>query len=590
MKTDLGRLGPTIAVRRTDPIYNCHSYLTKVPIDAIVPFIEAFTDPGDTVVDFFAGSGMTGIAAVTLGRRALLSDISVLGRHIFEGYMTRTDPDELLQSANEVIGTAQAALPGVYQSVRQSDGDAVDFVRIIWSFTYICPSCAYRLVYFDHLTESSTRIEQCPCCSGSFRRSRWPRGEDVPVQVVIWDRGRRQASQAVSEFDRNKILEYSKDPRYLQVPSLRIGPEREMYSRSGLGKSGLTQTRDYFSPRNAISLLELWRSIEQIENDSIRRNLRFCFTAILPRASKRYQWSRKRPLNAQNQTYYVAPVYFEWNIFDLFKRKIHASIKAAKYMSERAKHFGVDLQKDVVYLNASADNLSHLKDECVDYVFTDPPFGSNIFYSDMSLFHEAWLGETTDHRSEAVVHTVGKRKVGSERRYELAIGSSFKEAWRILKPGGHMSVVFSNSRGSIWGIFQRALREGGFKSAPVHVAVLKKGQRSVKGLASGREAVVTADLVLTVRKEALSNWSDACSRSTSIEPQVLISEVLAETPPEDVRNPTDLYLRVLSKAIGHNHRLDDLHLSDVMMALRNSGYAIDEKTGNFAQGQFDLET
>jgi 16S rRNA G966 N2-methylase RsmD len=65
---------------------------------------------------------------------------------------------------------------------------------------------------------------------------------------------------------------------------------------------------------------------------------------------------------------------------------------------------------------ASADRLLHLADESVHYVFTDPPFGSNIFYGDMSLFHEAWLGRMTDKSREAVVNTTGKRKTGSAER------------------------------------------------------------------------------------------------------------------------------------------------------------------------------
>ena len=55
--------------------------------------------------------------------------------------------------------------------------------------------------------------------------------------------------------------------------------------------------------------------------------------------------------------------------------------------------------KDVTYELASVDALKHLGAESVDYVFTDPPFGSNIFYSDMSLFHEAWLGRRTIQKS-----------------------------------------------------------------------------------------------------------------------------------------------------------------------------------------------
>src|ERR1017187_9149455 len=92
VKPDLKTLPETITAPRTDPIYNCHGYLTKVPVGAIEPFIEAFTQPGDKVADFFAGSGMTGLAALRLGRQARLSDISVLGQHIARGYSTKVSP------------------------------------------------------------------------------------------------------------------------------------------------------------------------------------------------------------------------------------------------------------------------------------------------------------------------------------------------------------------------------------------------------------------------------------------------------------------------------------------------------------------
>ena len=99
-------------------------------------------------------------------------------------------------------------------------------------------------------------------------------------------------------------------------------------------------------------------------------------------------------------------------------------------------------------------------------MFTDPPFGSNIFYSDMNLFQEAWLGETTDCASEAVVYTTGKRKNGAGQRYEALLRNAFEETWRILKPGRHMSIVFGNSSGRVWGLVQRALCDAGFRAAP----------------------------------------------------------------------------------------------------------------------------
>ena len=572
-------LSEIIEVRRTDPIYNCHSYLTKIPIGAIAPFINAFTHPGEVVADFFAGSGMTALAAYSLGRHARLSDISVLGQHIANGYLVEVDDAVFRQAGAQVRDAARRAVGDLYRTLRVSDGAPVDFVRTVWSFTYICPSCGYKWIYFDHANGHIQAGTRCPGCGTGFSRNAWPRTDDEPVQVVVRGSDGKQTEQEVSEFDLQRIAEAEEDARLTQVPSQTIGSEREMYSRSSLGKSGLTETKKFFSPRNAISLLELWRAINQVDDESIKKKLRFCFTAILPRASMRYQWSAKRPLNAQNQTYYIAPVYYEWNVFDLFQRKINAARRAAAHLAELAARSNSPHRAQVAYDIASADDLTHLDNESIDYVFTDPPFGSNIFYSDMNLFHEAWLGAITDHSSEAVIHTTGARKVDSVRRYEEILGNAFREGWRILKPGGYMSVVFGNSKGRVWGSVQRALREVGFDPTPVHVAILDKGQRSVKGLNSGTESVVTADLVLTVRKPAGGSKAQLPLRLVHEDAQELIVRAIDDIPLETTPNPSHVYARVIRDAIRNNIVLDDLHYSDVLIALRNQGYRIDEKTG-----------
>ena len=573
------RLPETITVPRTDPIYNCHAYLTKVPIGAIRPFIETFTRPGEVVVDFFAGSGMTGLAALTLNRRARLSDISVLGKHIATGYLTDAPARDVRVAADQVMARAREALGPLYMTRRGSDGATVEMIRTIWSFTYLCPSCGNEMVFHEALTARGGVPQQCPSCGGPFTRRSWPRGEDVPVEVVLQGENGRQVGQGVCDTDRRKMRAASLDERLSQVPSLPITEDREMFSRSGLGRSGLTETGKFFSPRNAIALLELWRSINEVEDGEIRQQLRFAFTAILPRSSMRYQWSAKRPLNAQNQTYYIAPVYFEWNVFDLYGRKVNAVIRANDVLYCDNEMLSTEKLCDVSYEIASAEQLAHLDDNSVDYVFTDPPFGSNIFYSDMSLFHEAWLGETTDNSREAVVHTTGKRKNGSGDRYEGLLRSAFCEAFRVLKPGRHMSVVFGNSSGRIWGLVQRALRDAGFRASPVHVAILDKGQRSVKGLNSGSEGVVTVDLIMTVRKPSGGESTETTATFAVGNVDALIRAVIDELSGDEACNPSLVYGRILRKAIQKGLVLDELHLGDVLIALRNAGYGIDRKTG-----------
>ena len=60
-------------------------YPTQKPLGILRRILRASSDPGDTVLDFFAGSGTTGAACIELGRRFLLVDqnreaLSVMAR------------------------------------------------------------------------------------------------------------------------------------------------------------------------------------------------------------------------------------------------------------------------------------------------------------------------------------------------------------------------------------------------------------------------------------------------------------------------------------------------------------------------------
>lgn len=99
---------------KNDPIYNAHSYHTKVPPRSIIPYILHYTRPGDLVLDPFCGSGMTGVATQMcanppadileqfpelkdrVGPRAcILNDLSPAACHIAYNYNTPVDVDAL---------------------------------------------------------------------------------------------------------------------------------------------------------------------------------------------------------------------------------------------------------------------------------------------------------------------------------------------------------------------------------------------------------------------------------------------------------------------------------------------------------------
>lgn len=60
---------------KNHPIYNAHSYHTKVPHRAIMRYLLHYTQPGDVVFDGFCGTGMTGVAAQLCGDRAEVQEL-----------------------------------------------------------------------------------------------------------------------------------------------------------------------------------------------------------------------------------------------------------------------------------------------------------------------------------------------------------------------------------------------------------------------------------------------------------------------------------------------------------------------------------
>jgi hypothetical protein len=79
-KTDNYRREPfaaDVSEGKNDPIYNAHSYHTKVPHKAIMRYILHYTEPGDIVCDGFSGTGMTGVAAALCGSEPTIKSMGL---------------------------------------------------------------------------------------------------------------------------------------------------------------------------------------------------------------------------------------------------------------------------------------------------------------------------------------------------------------------------------------------------------------------------------------------------------------------------------------------------------------------------------
>ena len=184
---------------RNDPIYNAHSYHTKVPPRAIVRYILNFTKPGDLVFDGFCGTGMTAVAAQlcadrsvvqALGyrvdddgaifeadgaadrtkwreisklgaRRAIINDLSPAASFISYNYNRICDAEYFSRLVEPILEEAESLFGWMFQTLHRADEIAISSAKqeiieqqhpelsrigdcgrinyIVWSDIFICP-------------------------------------------------------------------------------------------------------------------------------------------------------------------------------------------------------------------------------------------------------------------------------------------------------------------------------------------------------------------------------------------------------------------------------------------------------------------
>ncbi|MCX5819860.1 MAG: DNA methyltransferase [Deltaproteobacteria bacterium] len=562
---------------KNTPIYNAHSYHTKVPYQGIIPFIEHYTEPDDLILDPFCGSGMTGVASLLCPsgpRKVILNDLSPAAVHIARNYCTPCDVEQLKKEFERIKAAVKEEFDWLYgtEHVDPETGETIPATiqYMIWSDVYACrpkkrdthkhpispDGCGGEIVFWDVAVDhESGQVREsfiCPHCGETWRKMELNLLRSVPVRTnytyTVPTKGKmtskkpkeRRAERPVSLFELQRLEEIEDRDIPYWYPTTLMAKNSEMYIRCALHLRNIERASDFYTKRNLWALARLW---EESLNSKFSSQLTFVLTSVLLRSAKitRYNFGR-RGNGIITGTLYVSSFPVENNILWICEKKFIDCLPALKIG-----------QKDSCCTSSyHAGQLTGLPDSAVDYIFTDPPFGSNIFYSDCSFLWESWLDKFTDDAREAVWNKSRKPEEGGKTLdgYKSLMAESFQEMFRVLKPNRWATVVFSNSDDRVWESIQDAAYQTGF--VIYGGKEFDKVQRSFKGLKGekGKEKVISKDVLLNLHKPKTPLVrSRELARIADVEGFILqqIKEYLQYLPPD--AQPSERTIEAITRAV-----------------------------------------
>jgi DNA modification methylase len=528
---------------KNDPIYNAHSYHTKVPHKAIMRYILHYTEPGDIVFDGFCGTGMTGVAAQMCGdrevvmslgyqvkpdgtilqeetdedgkkvwrpfsklsaRRAVLNDLSPIATFISHNYNDKLDVGKFVRAAKSILNSLETELGWMYETTHSNGNKClIDF--IIWSEQFSCSNCGAEINFLDEALDNDSNEVlaefPCPDCNAILTKKRLERVFETTIDHATgkpWKHIKYKPTEIHYKYLGSK---YTKKPdatdlKILSDIQARDWPKNvptnefpvsSMYHGSRIAPKGYTHAHHFFFRRPLEALSYLWHQARVKTDARTSQAILFFIEQAVTSLNIQNRYGPKKYSQSNGMlplVYYVPSQIAEvtpWYVLSGKLKRLEKVFHSLPYIPNACAI-------------ATGDTASvALQDESLDYIFTDPPFGANIFYADLNLITESWHRVFTDATNEAVVDKF-KNKDLSE--YHSLMLSCFKRYYSALKPGRWLTVEFSNSSAAVWNAIQSTLQDAGFIVA--NVSVLDKQQGSFRAVTT--TTAVKQDLVISAYK------------------------------------------------------------------------------------------
>jgi len=533
---------------KNDPIYNAHSYHTKVPHKAIMRYILHYTEPGDIVFDGFCGTGMTGVAAQLCGdrkvveslgytvkddgtildedgklfsklgaRKAILNDLSPAATFIAANYNSPVDIVKYEIEAKRILEEVEEECGWMYETMH-TDGKTRGKINYsVWSDVFICPNCSKEVVFLDVAVDNEVgciRDEfSCPHCGANLNKRNMERSFESDYASDHFDQFEDfgleyyESKDNHSQESTGRIIRQAKQVQVMisySIGNTRYQKKPDQFDELILEKIQKKKV-GYWFPTNALP--EGFNTQQPINSHNLTRVNQFYTRRNLITLSK--FWNLL-PLDMKwIATSFLWRNLTKQNRFVINKHnpkgRINGPLTGTLYIpSEQVEQSIFELFKEKtlkqgwsvfgnIISTESSSTIITDRQESADYIFTDPPFGGNYMYSELNFIMESWLKCFTNNEMEAIENPVQSKDLFD---YKSIMRLCFSQFYALLKPGRWMTVEFHNSKNSVWNAIQESLQQAGFVVADVRT--LDKVHGGIK--ASYMASAVKQDLIISCYK------------------------------------------------------------------------------------------
>ena len=403
-----------------------------------------------------------------------------------------------------------------------------------------CKSCNFQFTPHEGNTKHSKA--ECSNCHNifpiisSFRKNIKPKFR-LYGKLVLTKDGKKEYLKTnekdITNFNKiSKLLKIELQRKKIVLPELKL---ENGYNTKQAMNYGFEKWKDFFNDRQLLGLGWLHKSITKIKNKDIRDLFLLAFSSTLEfnniftsykgegTGAVRHIFSHHilKPERKPIETNIWGTSKSSGSFFNLFQNRINRAILYRQKPTEISRIKGykalqcssaftekidtkwptkkISLSRKI-YLSCGNSATSHLPDNSVDLVVTDPPFFDNVHYSELADFFYSWQQlvprgfinkkKTTRCPEEEVQDY-------DSINFTKKLQNVFQECHRVLKDDGMFIFTYHHSKNEGWQSVIKAILESGFLVVNSHPV---KSEMSVATPKSQAKNPIQLDIIIVCRK------------------------------------------------------------------------------------------